>query len=88
MAAFGNIERRYHLANPWSQPSFAENGEVPPAIGEEELARIFAPLENRPGAVFPWRLLFESRAKPASAAASSPASPGATSIGGTGRPTS
>lgn len=61
MGAFGSwcVERRYHLSNPWSQPSFAENGEAPPPVGEEELARIFAALENRPGAVFPWRLLFE-----------------------------
>ncbi len=61
MAAFGSwcLERRYHLVNPWSQPSFAENGEVPPPIGEEDLARIFAALEDRPGADFPWRPLFE-----------------------------
>ncbi len=61
MGAFGSwcVERRLHLTNPWSQPSFAENEEPPPAIGEEDLARIFAALEDRPGAVFPWRLLFE-----------------------------
>lgn len=61
MAAFGSwcIERRYHLTNPWSQPSFAENGEEPPPVGEEELARIFEALERRQQATFPWRALFE-----------------------------
>jgi len=61
MGAFGSwcVERRYHLENPWSQPSFAENGEQPPPIGEEELARIFAALESRPRSRFPWRQLFE-----------------------------
>lgn len=61
MAAFGTwcVERRYHLTNPWSQPSFAENGEPPPPIDQQDLERIFAAVEGRPGATFPWRALFE-----------------------------
>lgn len=61
MGSFGAWckERRYHLENPWSQPSFAENQEEPPPVTEEELSRIFDALERRPQATFPWRLLFE-----------------------------
>ena len=63
MGAFGQWclaeGRRYHLSNPWSQPSFAENQEEPPPISEEDLERIFAALEARRQATFPWRALFE-----------------------------
>lgn len=61
MASFGTwcVKRRYHLTNPWSQPSFAENQEAPPPITEADLDAIFGALESRPGATFPWRALFE-----------------------------
>lgn len=61
MGAFGTwcIERRYHLTNPWSQPSFAENDEPPPPVSEQDLSRIFAALEKREQTTFPWRTLFE-----------------------------
>jgi site-specific recombinase XerD len=61
MGAFGTwcVERRYHLTNPWSQPSFAEGAEPPPPIAQEDLDRIFAALEARPQTTFPWRALFE-----------------------------
>jgi integrase len=61
MASFGGwcVKRRYHLENPWSIESLAEDDLPPPTVTEEELARIFAGLENRPQATFPWRALFE-----------------------------
>lgn len=70
MAAFGTwcVERKYHLANPWSQPSFAEGAEPPPPITEDDLERVFAALEDPRGPLpshgarknrFPWRALFE-----------------------------
>ena len=49
----------YHLENPWSQPSFAENGEVPPEVDADALERMFAALDARTQTVFPWRSLFE-----------------------------
>jgi integrase len=70
MGAFGAwcIERRYHLTNPWSQPSFAENDERPPPITEADLEAIFKALKSPTGPLpshgarprrFPWRALFE-----------------------------
>lgn len=61
LAAFGAwcVKRRYHLTNPWTQPSFAENDEPPPPVTDEDLERIFAAVDARRGAMFPWRALFE-----------------------------
>jgi integrase len=63
MAAFGtwccHKDRLYHLENPWQQPSFAENGEVPPPISEADLEKLFGALEANDQVKFPWRTLFE-----------------------------
>jgi integrase len=61
MGAFGAwcVERRYHLSNPWSQESFAEDALPPPTVSEDELARVFEALERRTQTTFPWRALFE-----------------------------
>lgn len=61
MAAFGvwSIERRYHLSNPWSVVSFAEDALPPPSVTEQDLAAVFKALEHRGQSTFPWRALFE-----------------------------